>query len=226
MHTSHADFLVAAKPAGLSFHSEGEDAGFVTRLKTLPDCAGLHPVHRLDRITSGLVLFARDAAAARRFGELFERGELRKCYLALSDHTPSKKQGWIKGGMEKGRNGSWRLTRGAGHRAITRFATHSLWPGLRAFRLAPHSGRTHQLRVAMKSLGAPILGDARYGGSAADRGYLHAWALRFPWGGRIEEFRLAPAEGTHFGDARFRAFEAAIDDPWSGLDTPVVESPA
>lgn len=181
-------------------------------------------MHRLDRITSGLVLFARDAAAARRFGELFERGELRKCYLALSDQAPSKKQGWIKGGMSKGRNGSWRLTRDAEHRAVTRFCTQSLRPGMRLFQLAPHSGRTHQLRVAMKSLGAPILGDARYGGSPADRGYLHAWALRFPWGERIEQFRLAPAEGELFADPRFVALEAAVADPWAVFEAPAVQS--
>jgi len=170
------------------------------------------------------VLFARDAAAARRFGELFERGELRKCYLALSDHTPAKKQGWVKGGMSKGRNGSWRLTRDAEHRAVTRFGTHSLWAGTRVFLLAPHSGRTHQLRVAMKSLGAPILGDARYGGSPADRGYLHAWALRFPWGERVEQFRLAPSEGELFRDPRFLAFESGIADPWTIFDAPAAAS--
>lgn len=89
----HPDFPVAHKPAGENFHNEGDTAGFITRLKRLPGCADLYPVHRLDRITSGLILLARHADAARQFGEMFEAGLIDKYYLALSDHKPSRKQG-------------------------------------------------------------------------------------------------------------------------------------
>ncbi|MDO6386242.1 MULTISPECIES: pseudouridine synthase [Uliginosibacterium] len=207
---SHPDFLLTLKPAGVSFHTEEDEPGFVARVKAATGEAGLHPVHRLDRITSGLVLFARHADAAREFGRMFEAGEISKCYLALSDYKPSKKQGWIKGAMLKARGGSWRLSREGDLRAATQFFAFSAGDGLRLFVLRPLTGRTHQLRVALKSLSAPILGDARYGGSPADRGYLHAYALRFTWQNVCFDFLERPIEGELFA----RIADQLTGKPW------------
>jgi len=207
----HRDFVLALKPAGVNFHSEGDEPGFVVQVKAMLDEPGLHPVHRLDRITSGLVLLARHADAAREFGRMFEAGEISKCYLALSDHRPSKKQGWIKGAMLKGRGGSWRLSREGEVDCVTQFFSFSAADGLRLFVLRPLTGRTHQLRVALKSLGSPILGDARYGGSPADRGYLHAYALRFSWFGDLFDFMHKPDEGEYFA----RSADQLTGAPWS-----------
>lgn len=207
---SHPDFLLTLKPAGVSFHSEGDEPGFVAQVKAALNEPGLHPVHRLDRITSGLVLFARHAEAAREFGRMFEAGEISKCYLALSDQKPSKKQGWIKGAMLKGRGGSWRLTRDGELRCATQFFAFSAGDGLRLFVMRPLTGRTHQLRVALKSLSAPILGDERYSGSPADRGYLHAYALRFTWQGVCYDFLEGPIEGELFA----RIADQLTGKPW------------
>lgn len=211
----HADFLVAVKPAGLSFHQDGAEEGFVAQLKRFAAEPGLHAVHRLDRITSGLVLFARHADAARELGRQFEAGEVMKFYLALSDRKPAKKQGWVRGAMLRGRGGDWRLGHAGGPLAVTQFFSYALVPGLRLFLLRPRTGRTHQLRVALKSLSAPILGDARYGGTPADRGYLHAYALRFNWQGEWLDFRLPPEEGTQFQTATLQAQLAALGEPWA-----------
>ena len=109
---------------------------------------------------------------------------MRKTYLALSDRRPAKKQGLVKGGMEKSRRGAWKLTRGDGaNPAVTRFHSQSIAPNLRLFVLQPQTGKTHQLRVAMKSLGSPILGDTLYGGTPAERLFLHAWRLEFEYRG-------------------------------------------
>lgn len=208
---SHPDFLVTLKPAGVSFHTEGEVPGYVALVKALTGEPGLHPVHRLDRITSGLVIFARHADAAREFGRMFEAGEVAKCYLALSDHKPAKKQGWVKGAMLKARAGCWRLAREGELRCATQFFSFSAADGLRLFVLRPLTGRTHQLRVALKSLGAPILGDARYGGSPADRGYLHAYALRFTWQDVCYDFVERPVEGALFA----LTSDQLTGKPWS-----------
>lgn len=199
----HPDFWVLAKPAGLSFHGEQGEAGCVMLARDITGETALHPVHRLDRMTSGLLLLARHAEAARQLGALFAAGAVEKTYLALSDCPPGKKQGWIKGGMVKGRQGSWRLTRDTGPQAITRFVSQGLLgeglpAGLRLFAVFPQTGRTHQIRVALKSLGSPILGDRRYGGSMADRGYLHAFCLRFDWQGGRQEFTLLPDTGVYY----------------------------
>ncbi|WP_028454725.1 pseudouridine synthase [Chitinilyticum litopenaei] len=210
----HEDFLLVAKPAGLDCHQAGESAGLAQRLREQTGLATLHPVHRLDAATSGLILFARHTEAARELGEQLAEHRIEKYYLALSPRQPAKKQGWVRGKMLKGRNGSWRLTRDEGLPAVTQFFSSGLGNGLRAFVLRPLSGRTHQLRVAMKSLGSPILGDARYGGANAERLYLHAWALRLRWRGEILHWHLPPDGGEHFLEPAFADWLATQPAPW------------
>ncbi|HSC75869.1 MAG TPA: TIGR01621 family pseudouridine synthase [Pseudomonadales bacterium] len=202
----HADFFVFDKPAGISFHSE-DGAGFFVQLTQYYPDETLFPVHRLDKITSGLLLVARNKPAAARLGELFESHAIKKTYIALSDHQPSKKQGPVSGDMQRTRDGNWKLLRSKKNPAITRFTSHSLAPNLRLFVLHPQTGRTHQLRVMMKALGSPILGDARYGGTVADRGYLHAQRLQFTWSSQLIDIFAMPAIGE-----LFNRFSAAIHD--------------
>lgn len=193
----HPDFVVVAKPAGVHFHSQDGNAGLVAQLEAQLN-ESLYPVHRLDTPTSGLLVLARHPAAAATLTALFTAHQVEKRYLALSGHKPKKKQGTVKGGMAKARRGAWKLTPGQENWATTQFVSHSLRPGIRAFLLRPRSGRTHQIRVALKSLGAPILGDALYGGSDADRTYLHAWSLGFDWQGQWQQFWLAPQQGEQW----------------------------
>ena len=102
--------------------------------------------------------------------------------------------------MGKARNGSYRLLRTLDNPAITRFWSRlDTSFGERLFLLKPHTGKTHQLRVAMKSLGAPIFGDTRYGGDEADRTYLHAWALEFN-DGQAQQRVFSNPSGFHWPD--------------------------
>ncbi|MBM7455615.1 tRNA pseudouridine32 synthase/23S rRNA pseudouridine746 synthase [Oceanisphaera litoralis] len=193
----HRDYLVINKAAGIGMHQEGDQPGLVRQLsETLGE--PLYPVHRLDKITTGVLLLARNPDANRELSRQFAERSTRKWYLALSDHKPTKKQGLIKGDMEKARGGSWKLCRSLHNPAITRFHSTLLVEGLRAFLLQPQTGKTHQLRVALKSQGCAILGDSRYGGSVADRGYLHAWQLSFSYRGERVTVRAPLTEGEHF----------------------------
>jgi tRNA pseudouridine32 synthase/23S rRNA pseudouridine746 synthase len=212
----HPDFVLAAKPAGMSFHTEGEVPGVVASLKRFPGGEYLHGVHRLDRMTSGLMICARNSQVAAEFGQMFEEGRIAKYYLALSDHRPAKKQGWIKGAMQRARGGNWRLAREGDLQAVTQFFSFLVGSNLRLFVVRPRTGRTHQIRVALKSLGAPILGDDRYGGSPADRGYLHANALCFNWKGESFCFLMPPGQGALFQECA----DQLPDAPWD-LDWPV-----
>jgi len=101
----HSDFYVIEKPAGLNFHSE-EGPGFVV-LAEQQLSEKLFAVHRLDKVTSGLIILARSSQAAAEFTRLFTAHEVDKFYLALSDAKPKKKQGWIKGDMAKSRRSSF-----------------------------------------------------------------------------------------------------------------------
>ncbi|AXE36164.1 TIGR01621 family pseudouridine synthase [Chromobacterium phragmitis] len=207
-------FYLVDKHPGVGFHREEDQPGLMDALRAGLGDEALWPVHRLDRITSGLILVARTAEAARQLGDALAGREMEKYYLALSDRKPLKKQGKVAGDMAKGRGGAWRLTADRENPAVTQFFSYSLAPGLRLFLLRPRTGKTHQLRVAMKSQGAPILGDALYGGSAADRGYLHAYALRFALDGERFAFLCPPTAGQAFAAETCRAKLSELGAPW------------
>jgi tRNA pseudouridine32 synthase/23S rRNA pseudouridine746 synthase len=191
------DFMVINKGPGLGMHDEAGEPGLINLMRAETGLE-LYPVHRLDKMTSGLLLLARTPAANRALSMAFAERRVSKQYLALSDRKPKKKQGWVKGDMQKGRGGSWMLARSLDNPAISWFDSSPVREGLRLYRIKPQTGKTHQIRVALKSIGAPILGDERYGGTPADRGYLHAWRLSFSLDGAPFDFICPPEEGALF----------------------------
>lgn len=321
------DLLAVDKPCGLSFHSDDlegvEDGsngapapGLLATIRaaqrsgslTGSDYRGaLHSVHRLDKVTSGITLFAKNKATASHLGEQFRSRRVHKYYVALSARKPSKKMGTVAGEMTRARRGAWRLVRsenkrketdkrttysrapgtdekpgavptgnarsprldamsddihvsaksekprqGLGSFATTKFVSRGLRkpskpgekPGarledaettraLRFLILRPLTGRTHQLRVACKSLGAPILGDTAYAGKddarKEDRAYLHAAAVRvaLPAFADDDESRTKrsrvvavvckPSFGSAWSDSR------AFDDAWDEAGFGVME---
>lgn len=203
------DLLVLHKPPGLAFHRQGETPGLFDRVRRQQPGVPLFAVHRLDRITSGLLLVAKNRETASDLGSLFQQGRVEKYYLAVSDRKPKKKQGTVCGDMARSRRGTWKILRSSTRPALTEFKSTVLAPGLRLFLLRPHTGRTHQLRVALKSIGSPILGDPRYhptppSDQNPDRGYLHCYALAFELAGRCYRYHLRPATWVHFTSAAFR----------------------
>ena len=194
------DFIIALKPAGANFHSE-EEAGFVV-LVSQQERIPLFPVHRLDKMTSGLVILAKTSEAAALFGKMFENREVEKYYLAISMRKPKKKQGWVKADMGSARRGDYKLLATMDNPAITQFISCALRTHERFFLIKPHTGKTHQIRVALKSLGSPCAGDERYANAdearKEDRGYLHAYALRFSLYGEVFEFVSPPDKGDRF----------------------------
>lgn len=211
----NSDFVVVDKPAGLNFHSE-EEAGLVVLTREMLQLSELYPLHRLDKMTSGLVLFGKTKAAAQAFGKMFEARQVEKYYLAVSLRKPKKKQGWIKGDMKSARRGDWMLLNSMENPAVTQFYSKAMRVGERGFLVKPHTGKTHQIRVALKSLGAPIAGDLRYARSEEarkeDRGYLHAYALCFSYEGERYTFVQPPREGERFLSA---IFHDTLSQEWS-----------
>jgi len=196
----HRDFIIIHKPCGISVHKDNAQTPFTTTLAKQLGVPKLWLVHRLDKVTSGLLILALNAQSAVIFGELFRQHKVQKTYLALACHKPKKKQGLIIGDMQKARRGAWKLTQSRENPAITRFISQSLAPNLRLFTLFPQTGKTHQLRVAMKSLGSPILGDSLYGGAVADRVYLHAYQLSFEYNGEAINVTAMPKCGEFWAN--------------------------
>ena len=191
------DFIIIYKPCGLSVHKDQSEIGLTTLLAEQLDMPQVWLVHRLDKVTSGLLILALNAESAAEFFRLFSEHHIQKTYLALSNQKPKKKQGLIVGNMQKARNGAWKLCQSKENPAITRFESVSCEPNLRLFILKPQTGKTHQLRVAMKSLGSPILGDALYGKNTEniDRTYLHAARLQFEFKGKAFDVFTPPKGG-------------------------------
>ena len=192
------DFIIIYKPCGLSVHKDQSEMGLTTLLAEQLGVPQVWLVHRLDKGTSGLLILALNAESAAEFFRLFSEHQIQKTYLALSNQKPKKKQGLIVGDMQKARNGAWKLCQSKENPAITRFESTNCEPNLRLFFLKPQTGKTHQLRVAMKSLGSPILGDAIYGKNTEkiDRTYLHAARLQFEFKGQAFDVFVAPKEGA------------------------------
>lgn len=194
-------FVLINKPAGLNFHSE-DGPGLVVLATAQLGVDKLYPVHRLDKMTSGLVILTKTVEAAQRFTALFEKRRIEKFYLAISLRKPKKKQGWVKGDMATARRGNYKLLNTSNNPTVTQFISTALRVHERLFLVKPHTGKTHQIRVALKSVAAPIAGDIRYANAddarLEDRGYLHAYALRFTLDDEIYSFVTPPDEGERF----------------------------
>lgn len=197
----HPDFMVINKDSGVHFHSQDGTAGVVAQVEADLGIK-LYSVHRLDSPTSGLLILAKSSATAAIFTEMFTAHKIQKYYLAIAQGKPKKKQGWVVGDMAKSRRSMFKLLRTVDNPAITQFFSHSLAAGTRLYLLKPLSGKTHQLRVALASLGVPILGDTLYGGESSDRCYLHAMALQFDYKGQQYQFMQQPHLGTMFVDQK------------------------
>lgn len=196
----HADFILVNKPAGVSVHKDESKQGYVGALSE-SRAEPLWLVHRLDKLTSGLLLLARNHTAAAELSDGFAQRQVDKLYLAVSRHKPKRKQGMISGDMEAARRGNWKLSRSRTNPAKTEFVSRNLAPGYTLIVCHPLTGKTHQIRVALKSEGAPILGDQRYEPTSsltADRGYLHAWQLGFNYQGESFKFCAEPESGVLF----------------------------
>jgi tRNA pseudouridine32 synthase/23S rRNA pseudouridine746 synthase len=163
-------------------------------------------MHRLDRDTSGCLLFARNPKARARFQREFEGGTVRKSYLAVVARELEEAEGLIDLPVAKvsGVREGWRMVVDErGKAARTRWRRIAAKEGMSLVEFRPETGRTHQLRVhAARGLRAPIVGDPVYGGPEQSRlsmmtlpeagMLLHAWRLAVPRDPREEIDVTAP----------------------------------
>ena len=196
---THDDFIIINKPCNVSVHKDHDEIGLLQIIAAQLGLTKVWLVHRLDKITSGLLILALNPQSAAEISQLFAQRKVEKTYIALSVHKPKKKQGVICGDMQKSRRGTWKLSQTKENPALTRFYSTSCEANLRLFVLFPQTGKTHQIRVAMKSLGSAILGDRLYGDQTpCDRTYLHAYALQFNYRGESIAVTCPPKCGQFF----------------------------
>jgi 23S rRNA pseudouridine1911/1915/1917 synthase len=186
--------LVVDKPAGLVVHpARGHREGTLSQLlagRAAGGGVGGDPnrpgiVHRLDRDTSGLLVVARSEEAHRRLQALIRSRQLEREYLALVEGRPPARTGTIEAPIGRDPRVCTRMAVGGDfpRQARTRFVLERSLEGFSLLRLRLDTGRTHQIRVHLRSIGHPVAGDPEYGTAGLlglERQFLHATRLAFP----------------------------------------------
>ncbi len=178
------------KPAGLTVHAgAGAHSGtLVNRLvhhfKSLSTAGGeLRPgiVHRLDRGTSGVLLVAKTDAAHRALAAQFASRTVEKTYLALVEGFIDADSGRVNTPITRDPVRRTRMTARLGHgrSAITEYRVLRRFEKFTYLQVRIGTGRTHQIRAHLASIGHPVAGDRVYGAHARDRFFLHAWRIGF-----------------------------------------------
>lgn len=205
------NLLALCKPAGLPSlaDSPAQDSALS---RALAQCGGpLHPCHRLDTGTSGVLLLAKNGEALQFVQSLLHTKQLEKTYLCLCLGAPRPAQGSLGGFLWKdAKQGLVRILPGPrpGAKPVhTEYKTLAQRNGLALLEVRLHTGRTHQIRAHLASIGHPILGDSKYGELAANRRHrcryqcLCARSLRFP----------ATLPAPHSG---YSGLHIQAPDPW------------
>jgi 23S rRNA pseudouridine1911/1915/1917 synthase len=231
------DLAVVNKPAGMMVHAGSgatEDArnrgtlvnALLHHLQELSSTSGpLRPgiVHRLDKQTSGLIVVAKNDATHARLSSMFARRQVRKLYIALVQGELAQERGTVNASISRDSIRRTRMTtrREGGRTAVSHWQVlrriHGPYGGFTLVSVRIETGRTHQIRVHMASLGHPVVGDTLYGapsaivplGAAANRlprlvlarNFLHAAELEFAHPGSGERLSLVsnlPADLKQF----------------------------
>ena len=218
------DLAVIDKPAGLVVHpAPGHRSGTLVNalLHHMDDLSGIGGVrrpgivHRLDKDTSGLMLVAKNDEAHRALSDALKRRAIRRHYLAAAWGHLEQEHMTVDAPLGRSRADRQRMAVSeGGRRAVTHFRRLERWLAADLIEARLETGRTHQIRVHLLSIGHPVVGDRSYGGGAArgvsgphrawavelerrtPRQFLHAWRLRFvhPRTGERLDFRSALPE--------------------------------
>ena len=185
------DLIVIDKPAGMTVHPApgNEDRTLANAvLAHTPDIEGIggerRPgiVHRLDKDTSGLIVVAKNERTHANLSDQFKSREVGKVYLALVAGHPSPPEADIDAPIGRHRHDRQRMAIvSTGRPAITRYRIVTSYSRSTLVEARPRTGRTHQIRVHLASVGHPVVGDTTYGRSAEglSRQFLHAFRLAF-----------------------------------------------
>jgi 23S rRNA pseudouridine1911/1915/1917 synthase len=187
-----ADVVAIDKPAGLVVHAgAGNHSGTLVnallhRFQSLSTAGGDERpgiVHRLDRFTSGVILIAKTDAAHRVLSAQFAGRKVEKTYLTLVHGVVKKDHGFIDSPIERDAVRRVRMTAksGKGRTALTEYWVRGRSAKFTFLEVRIHTGRTHQIRVHLASIGHPVAGDTLYGAPAkvAERYFLHAHRIVF-----------------------------------------------
>ena len=187
-----ADLLVVDKPWGLTVHpAPGHQSHTLVNglLALRPNFSGIGGVqrpgivHRLDKDTSGLMLVAKNDAAHHSLATQLQKRIIHKRYLALVWGRPNPASGVVDAAIARDRRNRKRMAVDSdGRGSVTNYETVEVFPEVSLVEVKPVTGRTHQIRVHLASIGHPIVGDTLYSNKKTElveRQFLHAEKLAF-----------------------------------------------
>ena len=214
--------LAVNKPAGLLTQGvpqglptlESQVRDYLKQKYAKPGNVYLGIPHRLDRPTSGVIVFARNSKAAARLAEQFHDRRVRKEYLAIVEGAPDPAEGnltdWLFKDAARAHVECVPPDAPGAKEASLRYESVAIVDGRALLRVQPHTGRMHQIRVQLASRGWPVLGDVQYGATSSLRSAakpgdviaLHAHRLTIFHPVRYDELMLSapfPFEWREFG---------------------------
>ncbi len=212
--------IVVLKPQNIPCcEDESKDLDLLTAIKgyikekyNKPGNVYLGLVHRLDRPTGGVMVFAKSSKAAARLSEQMKNGDFEKKYYAVVVGKPREEKATLTHYLKKNAVNNMvyvcpPTVEGAKMAELDYNVVESK-DGLSLVDIRLHTGRSHQIRVQMNTIGCPVYGDMRYGGEKAKKGYLSLWAYYLSFSHPISKekmvFRVQPPEDVN---------------PWNNFDT-------
>ena len=211
--------IVVMKPQGLP--SCGDESGddnmleqvrrYVKEKYNKPGNVYIGLIHRLDRPTGGVMVFAKTSKAASRLAEQMRNGDFEKKYLAVLVGTPKEPKGTLVNYLKKNPVNNMvyictQTTDGAKMASLD-YRVLEEKGGYCLADIKLHTGRTHQIRVQMAGISHPVYGDMRYGGESAKKGNLALWAYSLTFTHPVTKERL-----------RFMLEPPADSVPWKNFD--------
>ena len=186
--------------------------GYVKEKYEKPGNVYIGLVHRLDRPTGGVMVFAKTSKAAGRLTEQMKTGDFEKRYLAVLVGTPAPEAGKLENWLKKNvvNNMVYLCPRGTDGAKLASLEYRVLGKtgGLSLAEIKLHTGRSHQIRVQMAGILTPVYGDMRYGGEHAVKGKLALWAYSLAFTHPVTHERM-----------RFVAEPPSSQTPWKEFDT-------
>ena len=212
--------IVVLKPQNIpSCEDESKDRDMLTIIKDYikvkydkPGNVYLGLVHRLDRPTGGVMVFAKSSKAAARLSEQIKDGDFEKRYFAVLVGTPKEEKATLTHYMKKNAINNMVYvcppTVSGAKFAELEYEVAQKTENLSLVDVRLHTGRSHQIRVQMNAIGTPIYGDMRYGGEKAVKGNLALWAYYLAFTHPVTKERMV-----------FRVQPPKDVNPWTNFNT-------
>jgi len=194
------DYIAFDKPSGLRSVPDRFNSEIPCLSRMAEDVFGnIFTVHRLDKDTSGVIVYAKNTDSHRYLNIAFDKGKVKKQYIALIDGIPEERNSRIelRIGENSKKKGTMIIDEQTGKESITDYKITEFFSNKCLVLVTPRTGRTHQIRVHFSAIGHPVMNDPLYGIKQGGRLMLHAYTIQFITRSK-KEVRITAEPGNDF----------------------------